>query len=183
MSSIDHCPEITLKKVDVHEGLSEETFCFTADVYVDRKKTFRASNQGFGGPTDFNSVDQEPMKATWDKVAEINEALAEHHPPIPCSWDPSLEPMKMSLESKVSYLVADHLTWRDIQKQTAKCFYFWNPIDKGFYTIKMKRKMPATFYRDPKNIKVVQEANPDVIIFNGMPKDEALKAYEEVKAV
>ena len=43
---------ITLKKVKVHDGLSEETICFTADVYVDGILKAHASNRGHGGCND-----------------------------------------------------------------------------------------------------------------------------------
>jgi hypothetical protein len=48
--------QVTLKKIAYHATLSEETNCFTADVYVDGKKAFLASNRGHGGSTDVNPI-------------------------------------------------------------------------------------------------------------------------------
>ena len=44
--------KITLKKVKIVEALSEETLCFTADVYEDGKLIAHVANRGYGGPTD-----------------------------------------------------------------------------------------------------------------------------------
>ena len=44
--------DITLKKVKLVESLSEETACFSADVYVDGKLVAPVSNRGQGGPNE-----------------------------------------------------------------------------------------------------------------------------------
>ena len=46
--------KITLKKVKVFEGMSEETPCFTADVYQDGKLIAHAKNSGHGGCNDIS---------------------------------------------------------------------------------------------------------------------------------
>lgn len=45
--------DIQIKNVKFNDRLSEETICFTADIYVDGRKVGWAKNQGFGGSTDF----------------------------------------------------------------------------------------------------------------------------------
>lgn len=41
--------KITVKNLKIMEELSEETLCFSATVYVDGKRAFRAKNGGHGG--------------------------------------------------------------------------------------------------------------------------------------
>lgn len=41
--------KITLKKLNVQEVLSEETLCFSADLYEDNKLVAHVSNSGHGG--------------------------------------------------------------------------------------------------------------------------------------
>lgn len=43
--------KIELKSVKVYRGMSEETLAFTADVWIDGRKSFYAKNDGHGGET------------------------------------------------------------------------------------------------------------------------------------
>ena len=43
--------EINVKNVKINQAFSEETLCFTADVFVNGKKTAHAKNDGRGGCT------------------------------------------------------------------------------------------------------------------------------------
>ena len=43
--------KLQLKKVKVYDELSEETICFTAELYVDNKKIATVKNDGHGGST------------------------------------------------------------------------------------------------------------------------------------
>jgi len=46
--------KLTVKKLNYLASLSEETYCFSAYVYVDNKVIGKASNLGQGGSTDFH---------------------------------------------------------------------------------------------------------------------------------
>jgi hypothetical protein len=46
--------KLTVKKLNHLTSLSEETYCFSAYVYVDNKVIGKASNLGQGGSTDFH---------------------------------------------------------------------------------------------------------------------------------
>ena len=48
---------ISLKSIKVYEGMSEETHCFEANLYVDNKKLGRVSNSGRGGSSSVVVVD------------------------------------------------------------------------------------------------------------------------------
>lgn len=47
---------IELKKLKVVTALSEETTCYTAEVWIDGAKAFLASNRGHGAADDFHQV-------------------------------------------------------------------------------------------------------------------------------
>lgn len=53
---------VSMKKVVVHEDMSEETLCFTADVYFNGKKVGVAKNNGCGGCANFYGTDDEYVK-------------------------------------------------------------------------------------------------------------------------
>lgn len=57
---------LTLKNIKVHHGLSEETWAYTATVYLDGKSVGTVKNDGHGGP-DFH---------TWKDKAAGERALA-----------------------------------------------------------------------------------------------------------
>lgn len=47
---------IELKKLKVVNALSEETTCYTAEIWVDGARAFLASNRGHGAADDFHQV-------------------------------------------------------------------------------------------------------------------------------
>jgi len=60
--------KLTLKKVKVYEAMSEETICFSADLYEDGKLVAHVSNRGQGGS---NEID--PAKGLrYEDVAHID---------------------------------------------------------------------------------------------------------------
>ena len=64
---------VTLKKVKLHEELSEETPCFTADLYENGKLIAHVSNRGHGGCNDIH-----PAKGLkYQDVAHLDNIDAE----------------------------------------------------------------------------------------------------------
>lgn len=61
--------KIEIKNIKVIESLSEETICFTADIFVNSKKVGYAKNSGRGGCTDYK-----PYK-TWDILHKADAFL------------------------------------------------------------------------------------------------------------
>lgn len=54
--------QITLKKIKVHNDMSEETTCFSAEVYADGKLIGYAKNNGHGGSTDIDSLRRDELR-------------------------------------------------------------------------------------------------------------------------
>ena len=44
--------KLQLKKIKIYDDMSEETICFTAELYADGKKVATVKNDGRGGSTD-----------------------------------------------------------------------------------------------------------------------------------
>lgn len=97
--------EITFKKFKHLPSLSEETECFTADVYWNGKLVAYASNHGHGGNTDIHFTDAVARVAMTNAVADALRAS-----PVPTleSWD---------FESVIDEAVNAELNRRDIEKQ------------------------------------------------------------------
>lgn len=47
--------KVELKSIKVHKDMSEETTCFSADIFVDGRKAGYCKNNGRGGCTDYHS--------------------------------------------------------------------------------------------------------------------------------
>ena len=47
--------KVELKKIKIHEDMSEETTCFNAEIYIDGINVGTTSNDGRGGCTDYHS--------------------------------------------------------------------------------------------------------------------------------
>lgn len=95
---------ITLKNIKVAEFASEETYCFTASVYLDGKRFGVAHNDGHGGQTWFRPY----MVDDKTKLAEA-EAYAEALPPMDCSDLGFTAPLLMTLNTLVDSLLEDHI--------------------------------------------------------------------------
>lgn len=81
---------IELKKLKINKQLSEETTCFSAEVWIDGKKAGLASNRGCGGPNEYwfddRALEQEfytfckslpplPPDETYDRELAMDEDL------------------------------------------------------------------------------------------------------------
>ena len=54
--------KITLKSIKLHEGLSQETPCYTATVFLNGKKIAYTENNGYGGSDNIHFVSSETKK-------------------------------------------------------------------------------------------------------------------------
>ena len=66
---------IELRKVKVVESLSDETTCFSADVYIDGVKVGFASNRGEGGPTDVHVSREDAEKLTAGQPGDAGDRV------------------------------------------------------------------------------------------------------------
>lgn len=67
---------IELKNFKHHDDMSEETLCFTADVWIGGYKAGYARNGGYGGPTDVS-----PYDAKGKELIKFAQAEIESMPP------------------------------------------------------------------------------------------------------
>lgn len=160
--------DITLRKINYNARMSEETLCFTADMYVNGTLTAHAVSRGTGGATIFHPVNRELLAQA--------EAYCESLPDI-CV--PGFEqPLPMNLEGYVNDLVCHVLAEKDLKAILRTKILFQKP-DKEFYTIRLKagEKLSKEF------MELFADRNPTYKVLNLMPFDEALKLYANPDAV
>ena len=68
---------ITIKNLKHADFASEETYCFSATVYVDGKRAFLASNDGHGVCNSYDSIKPgaEESAKMWKQLAAVNDHL------------------------------------------------------------------------------------------------------------
>ncbi|WP_222165872.1 hypothetical protein [Edaphocola aurantiacus] len=107
--------KIELKKIEFSERMSQETNCFTANLYIDGKYVGEASNTGIGGPTDYESYSEEG-RALIKKAEEYCKGL----PSETFESGGQTYTLKMSLESYIDDLMSKYLKEQQTKKLLAK---------------------------------------------------------------
>jgi hypothetical protein len=59
--------QATLKNLKVNTRLSEETYCFSASLYIDGKRRGDVTNRGHGGPHEFSDLSAQRELDEWGK--------------------------------------------------------------------------------------------------------------------
>jgi len=163
-------PQIELRNIKTHSGLSKETHAYTATLWVDGKRWGTVENDGHGGPDN-----QHPDKGGGPAVIALENLIKETHPKrwvgsdfFPNGCDQDLEGVCAELLE-----VALHTRFwtRKLKSQLV--------MVEGGEIFTWKRKFPPT----PKNISHLQGKHPDGVIINSLSKVEALETLRQVEGV
>jgi len=157
--------KFTLKKIRYMASLSQETSCYSADLYVDGKKIGEVANDGHGGPDSFHG-DQAAyaMASAW---------VAENHPPLVFGENDE-HSVKADIEIVCGQLLDDHLLGKALKKELKRSVLYQAAGKKGLMQIKFKRVTSVT----DGHIEHVQKKYPDAKILNALPFDEAMEIYK-----
>jgi len=127
--------ELQLKSIKYTGWMSEETLCFTANLYVDGKVFAEVSNQGHGGSTDFRP---HPKSKT-----EMPFFFTLHYVEAHCEAMPNLEPcelfdegLPMGLELWCNMEVESWLARRDLNRKLKSHVLFQMQGKDGIYQTK-----------------------------------------------
>tara|TARA_Y100000114_G_C11555752_1_gene229410 strand:- start:35 stop:589 length:555 start_codon:yes stop_codon:yes gene_type:complete len=177
---------ITLKNIKHYETMSEETYCFEGNLYVDNKKIGRVSNRGTGGCHDYDF--------SWKKEQELDQWCKDNLPKWKMFEQPYLEGhpkfnpngkyklMDTSLEFHISQLVGKFLEEKNLKSLLNKgviaidddCnneqFYQWK-----FAKYKGTEKQKLIDQVKKHIEKSDQYKNP--IVLNLLPFDKALQIF------
>lgn len=156
-------PKIELKSINVHLGLSEETYAYTANLYIDGKYKGQVSNEGHGG------CDRDPLTHT--ELAALNERIAATMPVEKVDLGGHTFDHKPTLESICGDLVADHLIRKDLKRAMArKALYVLDGklMESGW---KGKRKPDDALFES------IKAKHPKADILNTLYFEDALEAY------
>lgn len=152
---------IVLKNIKTLASLSEETHCYSADLWFDGKKIGTVSNDGHGGCDRFYG-DQ----AAYDQA----NAWCKTHLP---TWDCNGTQEPTDLEMHCCDLVNAHLRAKEIARLAAKVV---KESAKKVLALDGEAIRTFTFQKatsiDARHIKAVQDKHPRLTILNGKSKEE-----------
>jgi hypothetical protein len=166
--------------------MSEETYCFEGNLYVDNKKIGRVSNRGTGGCHDYDfSWKKEQELDQWckdnlPKWKMFEQPYLEGHP----KFDPNgkHELMDTSLEFHISALVTEYLENQELKKLLRRSvivvddtcsngeFYEWK-------FSKYKGKAKQEVIGGVKNHVENKDQYKNPIVLNLLPFDKALQIF------
>ena len=151
--------KLELKNIKYFESMSEETPCYSADIFINGKKAIHVSNHGNGG-----SDSQFPLDPfTFKDVRDLKEYL------IKKSGD-DFEPID-SWCQKEMYTAQDRKLLKRNMKKNVMFFENKEDLSKGkYYMIKIQNNIMGL-------IAYIKDKYPQSIILNDMPFDKALKTF------
>jgi hypothetical protein len=106
--------KVELKNVKINKQLSDETVCFSADLWLDGMKAGTASNRGHGGNNEVHIQDRALFNA-------FNQFCLSQ-PAIPPSSSFNYE-LKMDMDLFISELVADHQERQAFKRRKNTTFF------------------------------------------------------------
>lgn len=136
-----------LKAFKYLESRSEETYCFSAVLYVNGTKLAHCGNDGHGGSTDVRFLPECTEKG------RMIETFLRTQPKVkPKGFDLELD---FNLEYIVDELVQEIMEERELKKiknETSKCLVF-KDTKGGYYTISWKKSLLIKYLPNRKDAK------------------------------
>ena len=150
--------QIELKNFRFYDRLSEETYCFTANIWVNGTKCGSAENRGYGGETDYHNEGTEESKKLLKQAEEYCLKL----PPI--VWQSISSGKDLSLDMNltryidelVSALVKkkdDELNAKKLNKEMQKAILIGT--DTQYQVISFKKPLREVWETQPEYFKKV----------------------------
>jgi len=162
--------KLSIKNVKINKTMSEETTCFSADVYVDGKKAFLAANRGMGGANEYYPT----MGKTY---AEVDKAHA-YAASLPdrvfadniCVEGSTIITYPVDLDC----LIDDLLDRWQLEKQVKGLMKKISFVDNG-KVYSLAKALPS-----PQNLTAYKAMHPNLQILNTMPFGEACALVDSI---
>tara|TARA_Y100000593_G_scaffold24339_1_gene48505 strand:+ start:10242 stop:10775 length:534 start_codon:yes stop_codon:yes gene_type:complete len=169
---------LEMKAIKHFASGSEETYCYTAVVYLDGKPFADVSNDGHGGSDRVNHHDKSPLikvKGAWNKkYKEIEEYFASLPNLDVGKYDYLPEGLTQSFELWCGLQVDKYLTTRDLKRHLKRAYLF--TTNKGL------RESRSLSLNDTPKVDLIKRQQiksryPEAVILNELPLEEAYEIY------
>jgi len=165
--------KLELKAIEYSERLSEETYCFSAKLYVDGKPFAIVSNRGHGGCTDVDPINFEMEHVgAWRTHLEEVEAYIKANFPATTYEDVVIH---TDLEIWASDQITEHLYRKEMKTAFRSKVLFYV---KGSVRYFAKKQKGRTFPQEQIVEHVRSRHGDDVKILNLLPEAEALELWK-----
>mgnify|MGYP003131728933 CR=1 FL=1 len=169
---------LEMKAIKYFASGSEETYCYTAVVYLDGKPFADVGNDGHGGSDRVNHHDKSPLikvKGAWrEKFQEIEEYFASLPKTDVGKYDWCPEGFDQKFEYWCADQVGKYLTIRDLKRHLKRAYLFttkdglresrYHPLNDTPKVVRMKTQQ-------------IKRRYPEAVILNELPLEEALEIY------
>lgn len=163
--------KLELRKVTVIASMSEETTCFTADLYIDGVKTAHVENTGKGGS---HMIRDYPPGKMWDTEQKL-DAYAKTLPDKKYKYNGEESTLKYDADLLVSELLTEHMQRKEFTDRLKRRVLFTCTDKPGVFQDTAKNK-PS-----PENYERVKKCFHKYLkhILNELPFEEAFVIYKE----
>ena len=160
--------KIELKKLKVFESGSQETYCFTAELWVDGRYQGSVRNDGQGGSHIISPPSLEAQINEWGKT-------------LPPRKIPGIDdPVHQDAESLINDIVSAYVAKKELQQLLRKNIIFTKTDAKGVYEVGPKAPdMILAFVQNQQQQREFRDYFKVDKILNLLPFDEALQVYME----
>lgn len=168
-------PTIELRNISVNHTLSEETYCYSATLWVDGEKWGEVCNRGTGGGDDFRET--KGSKRTTKDLDDLDDLLKVEGPKH-VGEDYTLDD---SLELRCGDLVTAHIRQDEVKRALRTKLLYTHPDKVGIYQIPLK-KNGRVHTVDAILASLDRQGFKYATVLNRLPFSEAFDLYFKVAA-
>lgn len=156
--------KVALKNIKIHHELSEETFAYSADLYLNGKLAAHASNSGHGGCDRYQPIDDDARALLDEAHSFFGRQEVEY----------SGHTMDNSLELVVGELLNRHSVTQMMRKRMRQHVLF---VERGGRSI---FEVPAKPAERSRVIRDLGRQYPGCRVLNGLSVDELMSVVRAV---
>jgi hypothetical protein len=161
---METAPKIELRNIKHTAWASEETHCYQATLYVDGLRWGTVSNEGHGGPDQFDGING----YGWEDIKELNQRIKETVPP----YEYEGSSLDQDLEMICGELVNEWLRDRDFTKAMKSKVLFTKPEAQGIWQVSVKK--PFTLET---TLAALRSKHPQYTYLADLPVAKAKEIY------
>lgn len=169
-------PTIELRNVSVNHSMSEETYCYSASLWVDGERWGDVCNRGQGGGDDFREA--KGSKRTYKDLNDLDALLKAEGPKHDCGDGVLLDDC---LEIRCGDLVTAHIRADEVKRALRSKLLYTHPDKAGLFQIPLKRN-GRVHTVDAILASLDRQGFKYATVLNRLPFSEAYDLYFKVAA-
>ena len=164
--------DMQLKAIKHYPSMSEETYCYEANLYILDTKICRVTNRGRGSCDDFDFFETNLLSKNYidyQFIQDLDNWCKKHLPKWHFEYKDEYVPK--SLEVWCNEQLSEHIDWKDFKKAMSKSVLYLLPTKDTLYEFVLKPTKD--------NIKRCLDKFPNHTILQAIPQSQAFDIYME----